>query len=138
MIETNAFEVLIKNPSAFLVASSLGICVNFLSYLVIQATSSLTMKVLGIVRSIATIILGAMIYKETITVNEGFGYIIALIGFATYNAAKSGFFEKANNNNNNNNNTAPIKASVSDDNDEEKGLLIELENKNLTSPKNRR
>lgn len=139
MIETNAFEVLIRNPSAFLVASSMGLCVNFLSYLVIQATSSLTMKVLGIVRSIATIVLGAMIYKETITFNEGFGYIIALIGFVTYNAAKSGFFEKANNNNNIQHNlNSPIKASVSDDNDEEKGLLIELENKNITIPKNRR
>jgi drug/metabolite transporter (DMT)-like permease len=132
MIETNAFSILIKNPGAFLVASSMGLCVNFLSYLVIQATSSLTMKVLGIVRSIATIMLGAFIYHETISFNEGLGYLIALAGFISYNAAKSGYWDKPNNSNNSSSSSQIIKASVSDDKDEEKGFL------EATSPKSRR
>ena len=134
MIETNAFSILIKNPGAFLVASTMGLCVNFLSYLVIQATSSLTMKVLGIVRSIGTIILGAFIYHETITFNEGLGYLIALAGFVSYNAAKSGYWDKPNNINNRDSSSSSqiIKASVSDDKDEEKGFL------EATSPKSRR
>ena len=130
MIETDAFSILIKNPGAFLLASCMGLCVNFLSYLVIQATSSLTMKVLGIVRSIATIVLGAFIYHETISFNEGLGYCIALAGFITYNAAKSGYWD---NKPNSNNNTPSIKASVSDDKDEEQGLLEQLD-KNLSTP----
>lgn len=133
MIETDSFSILIKNPGAFLLASCMGLCVNFLSYLVIQATSSLTMKVLGIVRSIATIILGAFIYHETISFNEGLGYCIALGGFIAYNAAKSGYWETSSMINQN----QPIKASVSDDKDEEKGMLLENLDKS-TSPKIRR
>ena len=45
MVENDAFSVIVANPWAFVVSMSLGLCVNFLSYLVIQATSSLTMKV---------------------------------------------------------------------------------------------
>jgi hypothetical protein len=40
-----AFRVVAANPLTFLAASTMGLGVNFLSYYVIQATSSLTMKV---------------------------------------------------------------------------------------------
>jgi len=46
------YEVIRDNPLPFIFASCMGLCVNFLSYLVIQVTSSLTMKVLGSVRNI--------------------------------------------------------------------------------------
>jgi hypothetical protein len=36
------------------------------------------------------IFLGFLFYKEVISVNEGLGYTIALLGFAAYNVAKSG------------------------------------------------
>lgn len=46
------FEVIRDNPIPFILASCMGLCVNFMSYLVIQVTSSLTMKVLGSVRNL--------------------------------------------------------------------------------------
>ena len=45
MSNKGAFLVVASNPLTFLAASTMGLGVNFLSYYVIQATSSLTMKV---------------------------------------------------------------------------------------------
>ena len=90
MIAKGAFSIIAANPGTFIVASGLGLGVNFLSYLVIQATSSLTMKVLGTARNVLTILLGVMFYGETVSVNEGLGYSLALVGFAGYNASKGG------------------------------------------------
>ena len=91
MVQNDAFSIIAANPGTFLVASFLGLGVNFLSYLVIQATSSLTMKVLGTARNVLTILLGVLFYGETVSVNEGLGYSLALAGFAGYNASKSGW-----------------------------------------------
>jgi hypothetical protein len=49
--------------------------------------------VLGTVRNILTIFLGAMFYTEVISTNEFIGYAVALLGFAFYNVAKSGEIE---------------------------------------------
>jgi hypothetical protein len=48
MLKKNAFLIIYNNLPAFFVASFMGIGVNYLSYLVIQYTSSLTMKILGL------------------------------------------------------------------------------------------
>ena len=93
MIETGAFGTIQSYYVVFAVASVMGIGVNFLSYLVIQYTSSLTMKILGTARNIITIIVGVVFYKETVNMNEAIGYGVALLGFAGYNIAKSGYFD---------------------------------------------
>lgn len=93
MQKANAFAVIVANPLTFMAASSMGLGVNFLSYFVIQATSSLTMKVLGTVRNILTILIGVMLFGEVIQFKEACGYGIALLGFAAYNAAKSGYWD---------------------------------------------
>ena len=58
----------------------MGLCVNFLSYAVIQTTSSLTMKVLGSVRNIFTIVIGIMFYGEVVTMQSAMGYSVTLGG----------------------------------------------------------
>lgn len=68
MREANAFAIIVQNPWTFLAASTMGLGINYLSYLVIQATSSLTMKVLGTVRNIFTILLGVMFYRYSVDV----------------------------------------------------------------------
>ena len=93
MVETGAFITIRDNFIIFAVASVMGIGVNFLSYLVIQYTSSLTMKILGTARNILTIMVGVVFYNETVTLNEAIGYGIALLGFTGYNVAKSGYFD---------------------------------------------
>jgi hypothetical protein len=93
MIEKGAFGVMMQYPFHFLCAASMGIGVNFISYYVIQYTSSLTMKILATVRNICLVIVGVIWYKEIITMNQAWGYFIALIGFAGYNMSKMGYFE---------------------------------------------
>ncbi len=90
MIENNAFNIIAENPMTFIIASFMGLGVNFFSYLVIQATSSLTMKVLGTARNIFVIVAGVLLYGEAITMIQLLGYLIALIGFLGYNAAQMG------------------------------------------------
>lgn len=91
-METRAYLIIYNNPLTFLLASLMGLGINFLSYFVIQVTSSLTMKILGTLRNILTLLLGVLIYHEIVTTNEMIGYFIALIGFMGYNLSKMGYF----------------------------------------------
>lgn len=95
MYEKKAWLIIYENPLMFLCASSLGLGVNFLSYFVIQATSSLTIKILGGVRNIVTIAAGVMRYGEMIDSREAAGYSVALVGFIMYSMAKSGYWDTA-------------------------------------------
>jgi hypothetical protein len=45
MIENGGFDIILSHPWHFLVASTMGVAINFLSFYVIQVTSGLTMKV---------------------------------------------------------------------------------------------
>jgi len=94
MMENNAIVIILTNPFTFLLASCMGLGINFLTYFVIQATSSLTVKVLGTARNIFTIFLGVIFYAETIAANELLGYSVALGGFVVYNMAKSNYFDQ--------------------------------------------
>jgi drug/metabolite transporter (DMT)-like permease len=78
----------------FLLCSVLGLGVNLLSFIVIQMTSSLTMKVLSTARNISIVFIGIALYGENVTTNQGIGYSIALIGFGGYNAAVMGACDK--------------------------------------------
>lgn len=93
MIEKNAFAIIMDNLGLFLMASFMGIGVNFISYYVIQATSSLTMKILGTLRNIIMVVVGVLLYGEVITLHQAGGYTISLIGFVGYNLAKMGYFD---------------------------------------------
>jgi drug/metabolite transporter (DMT)-like permease len=94
MIERNAFGIIYNNLGLFILASAMGIGVNFISYFVIQATSSLTMKILGTLRNIVMVVVGVLLYAEIITFNQSVGYTISLLGFLGYNLAKMGYFDK--------------------------------------------
>jgi hypothetical protein len=94
MYEANAFTIIKNNFWIFLLASLMGLCVNFMSYLVIQVTSSLTMKVLGSARNVFTIALGVMLWGDVISGSAVGGYFITMMGFVAYNIAKSGKWER--------------------------------------------
>jgi hypothetical protein len=94
MYELNAVAIFIESFPYFMLASCLGVIVNFMAYSVIQATSSLTMKMLGTLRNLVTIFLGVMLYQEVVTVQEAQGYLVALIGFIGFNLSSSGFFDQ--------------------------------------------
>lgn len=95
MRERGAFGIMLRNPLPFALASCLGLAINFLSYLVIQVTSSLTMKVLGTARNVFTILLGIVCYGEAVPgLQESLGYSVALAGFACFNMAKAGSWNR--------------------------------------------
>lgn len=64
MYQNDALTTILNNIPAFFVASFMGIGVNYLSSLVIQYTSSLTMKILGTVRNIILIFYGVIVHGE--------------------------------------------------------------------------
>jgi drug/metabolite transporter (DMT)-like permease len=94
MIECNAFVIVINNPRYFIAASFMGIGVSFITFFVIQATSSLTMKILGTLRNIAMVVVGVLLYGEQISLSQTGGYTLSLLGFLAYNLAKMGYFDK--------------------------------------------
>lgn len=95
MVSNNfeGIDVIIANPSSFIFAALLGLVVNFLTYFVIQVTSALTLKVLGVARNVLVIVIGVIFYREIVTLNEGMGYSLAVLGFAGYNAAQMKFWK---------------------------------------------
>ena len=69
MIKNNAFTIVGDNIGLFFVASFMGIAVNFLSYLVIQSTSSLTMKVLCLSRILFCVLKYHYLHTHTHTLS---------------------------------------------------------------------
>jgi drug/metabolite transporter (DMT)-like permease len=94
MLEHNAFTIVYDHIWMFILASIMGVGVNFITYFVIQYTSSLTMKILGTLRNILMIVVGVVVYQEVITFYQSFGYFIALVGFVGYNLSKMGYFDR--------------------------------------------
>jgi len=75
-------------PWHFGAASLLGLIVNFLGLMVVQVTSSLTVKILNTVRCIGLVVFGVLFYGERCSMTELVGYGIALLGFFVYNWAQ--------------------------------------------------
>jgi drug/metabolite transporter (DMT)-like permease len=93
MASSGGFDIILSNPAPFLVAGLTGIGVNFISYFVIQYTSSLSMKILGTIRNVIMVFVGVLFYNEVISTSEALGYSISLAGFIAYNLAKMGYFD---------------------------------------------
>lgn len=74
-----------ESPVYFAIAALVGFAVNFIGFLVVQATSTLTMKILSVVRCIGLVVVGVLVYRETCTMQQSIGYTVALVGFTGYN-----------------------------------------------------
>lgn len=92
MMKNNSFQTVIDNPMAFFMASLAGVGVNYISYFVIQYTSSLSIKIYGTMRNILMVFIGIFCYSEVVTSMQAIGYIISLFGFAGYNMVQMGYF----------------------------------------------
>jgi len=84
--------ILIENPFPFLMMTLTGVGMNFVSNLVIQFTSSLTMKILTTMRNVLLVFVGIFCYGEIVTDIQMIGYMISLTGFVAYNLAQMGYF----------------------------------------------
>jgi len=85
MLRSGHHYIPLDYPLQFVMAAALGVGVNFSSFLVIQVTSSLTMKILNTVRGVGLVCVGVVFYGEEHPWLQLVGYCVALVGFAGYN-----------------------------------------------------
>lgn len=89
MREADALGIVLSHPLEFIAATTLGLCVNFLSNLIIKMSSATTAKLLAAVRGPVVVLCGMLLFSETVTPGQFFGYSIALTGFVWFNIAKA-------------------------------------------------
>lgn len=82
------YRIIAEHPQYFAASCLLGLAVNFVGMAVVQATSSLTIKVLNTIRGIGVVFVGILFYGEYCTTLELCGYTVALAGFSLYNCAQ--------------------------------------------------
>lgn len=89
MHANGAFAQLTAHPALFFFAGTLGVGVNFLSYLVVQQTNSVTLKVLGTARNAGLVLLSVYIYGELVSGTQALGYTVSLCFFGLYSYFKT-------------------------------------------------
>jgi len=82
--QNNALQIIENEPFLFVRVTVLGVAVNYLTYFVIQDVGSLTLKVLGSLRTIGLIVYSAAFYGETVTLGQMVAYFFTLVGFMGY------------------------------------------------------
>ncbi|KFM26452.1 putative sugar phosphate/phosphate translocator [Auxenochlorella protothecoides] len=88
MARADALAVVQAQPATFVLAAVLGFGVNSLAYIVIQASSSLTLKVLGTVKNSVVVLLGVALLGERVTLLQGVGYGGSVASFCWYQQIK--------------------------------------------------
>jgi hypothetical protein len=76
-------------PWIYLLAGSMGFCVNFLSTGVIRHASSLWLKVLGQVKNAALVYGSTLVFFNIVTTVQYVGYGLSLLGFVVYSYVKA-------------------------------------------------
>lgn len=87
LIREGKYMTIAEYPLYFSASCLLGLAVNFVGMAVVQATSSLTVKVLNTIRGIGVVFVGILFYGEYCSPLELCGYSVALAGFSLYNCA---------------------------------------------------
>lgn len=91
-MKREAYNIIFNYKLIFLFAIIIGVFVNYITSLVIQKTSSLTMKILGIVRNLFLVFYGIFIKNDSISTNQIYGYSIVTLGLILYNLSELGIF----------------------------------------------
>ena len=74
MYERSAYKSVLTYPLEFGLAASLGLLVNYLTFAVIQATSSTMLKVLGTVRNVLAVVAACFLFNEKISAMQRLCY----------------------------------------------------------------
>lgn len=88
LMHEGSYRTILDHHWYFLGSCVLGLLVNFVGMAVVQATSSLTVKVLNTARGVAVVLVGILFYGEYCTPLELSGYMFALAGFTMYNVVQ--------------------------------------------------
>lgn len=85
---SNAWTVVQDQYQLFILSALLGFFVNICTFLVIKATNSVTLKVLGTARNAGLVVFSTLLLGESVTRMELAGYSVSLAAFAFYNYFK--------------------------------------------------
>jgi drug/metabolite transporter (DMT)-like permease len=88
IFSTGALAVPRAHLYEFAVSACLGFAVTALGYATIKLTNSLTLKVLGNVRNVVTILAAVALFGEVVTWLQVLGYGVSIGGFAYYTHLK--------------------------------------------------
>jgi len=78
------WDLLPKTWPFFAIVSVLGFVVNITSFLVIQRTNVIMLKLLSISRNALVVFAGIICFSETVTLYQFAGYSITLVSFVVY------------------------------------------------------
>eukprot|EP00511_Aplanochytrium_stocchinoi_P006909 CAMPEP_0204828794 /NCGR_PEP_ID=MMETSP1346-20131115/6726_1 /ASSEMBLY_ACC=CAM_ASM_000771 /TAXON_ID=215587 /ORGANISM="Aplanochytrium stocchinoi, Strain GSBS06" /LENGTH=367 /DNA_ID=CAMNT_0051958125 /DNA_START=293 /DNA_END=1396 /DNA_ORIENTATION=- len=81
-------SVVFENPQYFFFSATLGLLVNLSSFLVVQTTNSVTLKILGTVRNAGLVIFQVIFAGEIITAQQFGAYGLTIVAFGFYNYFK--------------------------------------------------
>lgn len=84
-----AYMRVFRYPHFFLASCSLGFIVSLLGFYIIKSSSSITLKILVIVRSIILVVIAVMFMNDSVTRLEGVGYALSLAGSFWYTMEKA-------------------------------------------------
>lgn len=89
MLQNGHHRLLQTHLAWFLASGLLGIVANYLSFVVVQVTSSVTLKILNCARSTGLVVVSVLALGEVVSHMELVGYSIALVGFVGYNVVQT-------------------------------------------------
>ncbi|EGD82822.1 hypothetical protein PTSG_03472 [Salpingoeca rosetta] len=84
MLTHEVGQLVLNNPTPFVVAVVLGTAVNYAAFLVIKTTSTLNLKILVAIRGGAFVLLCSMLLGEHVSCMQAAGYAGALFSFLIY------------------------------------------------------
>lgn len=80
---------MLDNPFLFLLQGCMGFVVNLLILLVIKTTSSVTFKVVSMMKNVAVVVGSVPLFGNVITSLQAVGYALSICGFCAYQYARS-------------------------------------------------
>lgn len=89
ILDKGGFYLILSHPWMFLGAAFLGLGIQFLTFLVIQTTGSVTLKVLGTARNAFLVVVSVYFLDELVMPIQFCGYFLSLAFFALYNYFKA-------------------------------------------------
>lgn len=85
MVDSGAVWLFWEQPYMFVAGSTLGLGINLLSNLIIQASSAVMLKVIGTARTAGLVLFCAFFLGEAVTRMQFLGYSLSLVSFLYYN-----------------------------------------------------
>ena len=84
LTNSKSWELAAANWPVFVLATLLGVAINFVGVFVIKQTSGLMLKLLGVIRNNCLVIFSVLFMGEATTALQMTGYVLSVAGFVWY------------------------------------------------------